>query len=618
MTEAERDLYGAVTEAIIRYAMGHAGVEGFLLAMPQQQMSSCMFAAASRWRAGIVDDAEDESFAYEAVGEVDLDKVRPVTQYVEDSLRGTIDLNALRDCDSKFEHLLDIVKTQAAEFPGEKILVFSFFRDTLDYLKSRLDQEGFAAVIVRGGDDKQAVIDHFKNDPAKLVLLASEVAAEGVDLQFMRVMINYDLPWNPMRIEQRIGRIDRIGQKSEAISIFNLTYADTIDSRILVRLFQRLRLFEESIGATEEVIGSEISQLTNDLLSTQLSEAEQDRRIELALYAIEQRQRDLAQVESSEADLVGLGDFVRDRVVEAHIRRRSISDEDLLAHIEEYLNSSAPGFQLHLEPGPDLVGQLMLPPALAVRLQQFREAKNLPRSRLESGHLERICIRNHVDSKAAGRHELINQFHPLIRLIAATLPERAPAAVHAIRIPRPDNLPNVPSGTYAFRAEWWRFAGLRQEAMLRGAFISLADGSVLPQEHSFDILNALRAVGTDWVHAAEQLPSPADTRSAMEAAGRRLAASFRVERERHDVENQDRARMQLESVTRNRDRRRAVFEAQIASHQALKRRGLEQADRARMERMLTQAEVQLERIRTRQDVVPHREPLAEGIVRIEP
>jgi hypothetical protein len=260
----------------------------------------------------------------------------------------------------------------------------------------------------------------------------------------------------------------------------------------------------------------------------------------------------------------------------------------------------------------------MLPPSLAVRLQQFREGKNLPKSRLESGHLERICIRNHVDSTVSGKYELINQFHPLVRLIASDKPERVGAAVHAIRIRPPAVLPEVPAGTYAFRAEWWRFTGLRQEAVLRGAFISLDDGAQLPPELSFDLLNTIRAHGEDWVQAAEQVPSARAARDAIEAAGRRLAAAFRVERERHEVENQDRARMQVESVIRNRDRRRATFETQIETHRVLKRRGLEQADRARMERMLTQSEVQLERIRARQEVVPTREPLAEGILRIEP
>ncbi len=67
------------------------------------------------------------------------------------------------------------------------------------------------------------------------VLLSSEVASEGVDLQFARVLVNYDLPWNPMRVEQRIGRLDRLGQRAEKISIINLFVESTIEERILDR-----------------------------------------------------------------------------------------------------------------------------------------------------------------------------------------------------------------------------------------------------------------------------------------------------------------------------------------------------------------------------------------------
>ena len=74
-------------------------------------------------------------------------------------------------------------------------------------------------------------------------LLSSEVGSEGIDLQFARVVINYDLPWNPMRVEQRIGRIDRLGQKAEQIHVWNLFYGDTIDDRIYSRLFERLGVF---------------------------------------------------------------------------------------------------------------------------------------------------------------------------------------------------------------------------------------------------------------------------------------------------------------------------------------------------------------------------------------
>ena len=95
--------------------------------------------------------------------------------------------------------------------------------------------------------------------------MATNVAEEGLDLQFAHCMVNYDLPWNPMRIEQRIGRVDRIGQKSKIIQIINLSMPNTIEDRMLTLLFERLRIFELSIGDLETVMGDVIDELQGAL-----------------------------------------------------------------------------------------------------------------------------------------------------------------------------------------------------------------------------------------------------------------------------------------------------------------------------------------------------------------
>jgi SNF2 family DNA or RNA helicase len=103
-------------------------------------------------------------------------------------------------------------------------------------------------VLVGGGSvDKNEAIEHFKRPNGPSVLLASEVASEGIDLQFSRVVVNDDLPWNPMKVEQRIGRIDRLGQTSPKITIWNIFYDDTIDARIHERLYMRLGIFEYAL-----------------------------------------------------------------------------------------------------------------------------------------------------------------------------------------------------------------------------------------------------------------------------------------------------------------------------------------------------------------------------------
>ena len=98
-----------------------------------------------------------------------------------------------------------------------------------------------------GSVNKYDVMQEFKDNPSIRIMLSTEVGSEGVDLQFCDTEINYDLPWNPMRLEQRIGRIDRIGQKSEKLNIINLSCENTIEDRVLYRLYDRINIFKHSI-----------------------------------------------------------------------------------------------------------------------------------------------------------------------------------------------------------------------------------------------------------------------------------------------------------------------------------------------------------------------------------
>lgn len=616
MTPSEQALYKAVTEAIVEYATSHDGVEGFLLAMPQQQMSSCMYAAAKRWKASDLGNEFDDELAFDALGELSASGLHPVRQHVEAAVRGRIDLDALRAEDSKFTKLTEILREQEKETPGEKLLIFSFFRDTLAYLKLRLESSGYPCTIVQGGDDKQAAIDGFRENSRQRILLATEVAAEGVDLQFMRLLINYDLPWNPMRIEQRIGRIDRIGQSASAITIFNLVYEDTIDARILMRLFNRLKIFQESLGSIEEVIGSAIGELTQQLLSAGLTESEQNEAIDQTRYAIEQRQRDLAVVEQSEADFLGLGDYVRDRVIRAHQLGRSISDDDLRVHLLDYLDAEASGYTLQLQPGTPIAGELKLPAAVAARLKAYREDKKLPRSVLESGYAQRIVIRNHVDAGKKGSVELINQFHPLVRLIADSRPDRLDSILYALEVASSDLRVRARPGKYAFSAEAWRFAGIRNENTIRASFISLDDGTQMPEEDAFDVLNAMRANGRSWIAAPDELPNAALVVKYMDTARRQLARARSKEFSRRQIENADRARIQTQGVIRNRDHRIEQIERAISGHVAAGRTNLINADRVRQRNAQEQAEVLLEGIKARAEMTSKEDQVAAGVLKI--
>ncbi|MGI9310060.1 MAG: SNF2-related protein, partial [bacterium] len=270
---AEKELYDAVTEAIKSYAQQHGINDGFLLASPQRQVSSCMYAAAKSWSQKVSYETQNlyEDMLYEDMGaEIDTAQdISPFMEHLTSAVLPVVDLDKLRAHDSKFNHFLDVIEKYFLEYPNEKIVVFSYFRATLFYLEERLNEQDIPSQVLMGGmkDSKQDAIRRFRSDDSVKILLSSEVASEGVDLEFCRMIVNYDLPWNPMKVEQRIGRLDRIGQKSKTILIRSFGYANTIDQRIYERLFERLGIFERALGGMEAILGEKIKELTDYIIS---------------------------------------------------------------------------------------------------------------------------------------------------------------------------------------------------------------------------------------------------------------------------------------------------------------------------------------------------------------
>jgi len=162
--------------------------------------------------------------------------------------------------DSKADKLIEIINDIYSQNPKEKILIFTQFVDTLLHLKDLIERqrESYLVEIFYGGLDKNqkdAAVERFRNNKKLSILISTEIGGEGRNFQFGRILINYDLPWNPMKLEQRIGRLDRIGQESREIYIYNLFMEGTIETDVISALLKRINLFEESIGILEPIIG---------------------------------------------------------------------------------------------------------------------------------------------------------------------------------------------------------------------------------------------------------------------------------------------------------------------------------------------------------------------------
>ncbi|MCC7086441.1 MAG: DEAD/DEAH box helicase family protein [Pirellulales bacterium] len=153
---------------------------------------------------------------------------------------------------AKDERLLELLHQNR----GEKMLIFATFRRTLEHLQRLLDEKMIPYVTYSGAEsesEKDAAVAAFRETVP--VMLCSESGGEGRNLQFANTLVNFDLPWNPMRIEQRVGRIHRIGQTRD-VFIFNLCTAESLEARLLTLLEEKIRMFELVVGEVGSILGN--------------------------------------------------------------------------------------------------------------------------------------------------------------------------------------------------------------------------------------------------------------------------------------------------------------------------------------------------------------------------
>jgi ERCC4-related helicase len=237
----------------------------FMMTTVRRQAASCIY-GLKPFLEGMLTRHLEELF-WDVGGDTDEEEIDvSFVSSIKTQINELIDLaNTLDNEDPKYTALLKIIREKQA-LPNNRIMLFSAFRHTLYYLVKKLQDDGFRAALIHGGvpdAERISLRERFEKDrveeDALDILLFSEVGCEGLDYQFCDCMINYDLPWNPMRIEQRIGRIDRQGQKSPVVAIYNIVTLGTIDADIFERCLVRIGVFEKSIGDCEKILG-EITQ----------------------------------------------------------------------------------------------------------------------------------------------------------------------------------------------------------------------------------------------------------------------------------------------------------------------------------------------------------------------
>ena len=223
--------------------------------------------------------------------------------------QGITDLNRLIGLlskvriDSKTEVLRNELHKLFQDKPNTKVIIFTQFRETQEMLKEILEESDWGVHTFHGQLkplQKDQSIESFRLATGPQILISTEAGGEGRNLQFCHFLVNYDLPWNPMKVEQRIGRIDRIGQ-TKPVVVFNLYVEETIEERVLDVLEHRIHLFTEAIGGLEPILGEIESDIRK---SIRLAGEKRERHFAYLASSTERKVREVREAEKQMADLV--------------------------------------------------------------------------------------------------------------------------------------------------------------------------------------------------------------------------------------------------------------------------------------------------------------------------
>lgn len=289
--------------------------------------------------------------------------------------------------DAKVEPLLNEIDAILSEDRTQKVIIFTEFVATQTYLQELLVNRGYTVTILNGGmsiDERNAAMQEFKTSTS--VFISTDAGGEGLNLQFANIIINYDLPWNPMKIEQRCGRVDRIGQQRD-VHIYNFIVGETVENRVREVLEEKLSVILKEMGVDKysDVLDSEVAECDfTDVYMRSIGHASQ---VEKNLYPVEaemkqqltnaQKYKDVIREEKDLTKLVGTeSNFDVDSALrtmltyyecwQGHdprlIDRISIADEEITQHLKTELvqDRTAPLMSIQIDNFPNEEGYFML------------------------------------------------------------------------------------------------------------------------------------------------------------------------------------------------------------------------------------------------------------------
>ncbi len=410
--------------------------------------------------------------------------------------------------DTKYKCFRDQVIRQTLQTePGAKILVFSFFRGTVKYLEQQLNADGVKCLCIHGDipstplqpdkDERGRRIRQFQDDPDIRVLISTEVGSEGLDFQFCHHLVNYDLPWNPMVVEQRIGRIDRFGQKADVLHIVNLVVEGTVEDRILLRLYDRIGIFEHSIGDLESILGHEVKNIEKSYLNGQLTPEEADLRVQQAGDAINRQRLQSAELEKRASDLFGHEDYIRAEMNRISRLGRYVGPDIILAVLTNYLDSQHPEASLwESEPG---VYTVRLTSRLRDEVAKHSEEKAFWYRRERRDKYQ--FTMNGQLAFSRPDLDLVNAPHPLVRAAVIGISEQLKSAaarvgLASLKLDDMDSDFELPCGSYLILLFAMNVTGLRNRKLIEPVAWDFNSKALLEPEIGELLLHSVCRLGS--------------------------------------------------------------------------------------------------------------------------
>lgn len=254
-----------------------------------------------------------------------------------------------KEIETKLSELKKVIDSEKILQTKAKLLIFTESRDTLEYLTEKLQKWGYSVTFIHGGMNLERRIKseaEFKN--IAQIMVSTEAGGEGINLQFCWLMVNYDIPWNPNRLEQRMGRIHRYGQQHE-VHIYNLVALDTREGRILERLFEKLQQIREHLGSDrvfdvigEVLMGKSLKDLIVDAIANR-------RTMEDILKDFERIPDEEAINKVKEASLEALATRHIDLTRILGEQRKAKENRLVPEYIEEFFKRASKGFNIRME-----------------------------------------------------------------------------------------------------------------------------------------------------------------------------------------------------------------------------------------------------------------------------